>query len=128
MTAAVLPGLGGSLFPGRYLLDALSADAAPQDGARIERRRRQLAAWWQAAALSCGPATGLRALFDVVARPLAGALGFRARDVSFERALARVRLESPGATPVGLVILPWAAHRSSAWRDVTATARAMGAR
>jgi hypothetical protein len=127
---SALPGIEGSLFPSRYLLDALAGSAATSSGHErfdLARRRRHLETWWQRVALTCGPATGLRALFDLVALPLAGALGFRTRDVSFERARARVRLESPDATPVGLVILPWATHRSAAWRDVVETARAMRA-
>jgi hypothetical protein len=124
-----LPGIGGSLFPGRYLASAIARDIRGHtDDARTDRKRRQFESWWQRVALTCGPATGLRAIFDVVAMPLFGSLGFRARDASFERGRARVRLDSPQSTPVALVILPWASQPSLVWRDATTTARGMNAR
>src|SRR6185436_13904843 len=96
-----LPGIGGSLFPGRYLLDGLHpASASTGEQSRIERRRRQMDRWWQGAALACGPATGLRAVVDLIAVPLAGALEFRVSAMTFERRHAVVALECADRTPV----------------------------
>ena len=93
-----LPGIGGSLFPGHFLATRVAAVGGAPD-AGIEKARRHFAGWWQRVESTCGPATGLRALFDLVAMPLAGMLGFRAHDASFERGCVRVRLEGsvPGA-------------------------------
>ncbi|MFI5179155.1 MAG: hypothetical protein ACHQO8_11350, partial [Vicinamibacterales bacterium] len=123
-----LPGIGGSLFPGQYLATALpTTPGPPPDNGHLERRRRQLERWWSAVASACGPATGLRALFDDVAMPLFGVLGFRAGAVRFERTHASARLDTPARVPVGVLITPWATRPSGAWRDVAATARAAGA-
>jgi hypothetical protein len=64
--------VGGSLLPGRYLEGPIGdefSDAAPLS---------RLLAWWRDTADRCGPATGLRAVFDLAAMPLAAILGFRA--------------------------------------------------
>jgi hypothetical protein len=76
---------------------------------------------------TCGPTTGLRALFDLVAMPLFAGLGFRARHAEFDRRMARVRLETAKGSGVGLVVLPWATRPSTMWRDVASTARGFGA-
>ncbi len=123
-----LPGISGSLFPHRYLRDAMPAVAPPLSAPVLARQQRHFRRWWHGVAATCGPATGLRALFDLVAMPLFGLLGFRAHDAMFERHQARARLASRQATPVGLVLLPWAERPSALWRDLVSTARDIGAR
>jgi hypothetical protein len=125
MTAR-LPGISGSLFPSQYLADHVGGDAAAS-APHLERRRLQLEAWWRRVVATCGPATGLRALFDVVAMPLFAALRFRAREATFDRGLACVHLATPAATPVALVIRPWASRPSELWREVVAAAADIGA-
>lgn len=120
-----LAGISGSLFPHRYLSDAMQAVAPAPVLARQQRHFRR---WWTGVAAACGPATGLRALFDLVAMPLFGLLGFRAHDAVFERHQARAWLATREATPVGLVLLPWAERPSALWRDLVSTARDIGAR
>ena len=89
-----LPGIAGSLFPGQFLATALpTVIARVPSGETLERKRRQLERWWQTVESSSGPATGLRTLFDVVAMPLFGTLGFRATGATFERARIVVRLD-----------------------------------
>ncbi len=123
-----LAGVGGSLFPGRYLEAVLTRDLPPGlDPGEIERHRRAFGAWWQRVEAQCGPVTALRTLFDLVAMPLAGLLGFRARHARFERTRAEVSLETRGGAVVGLVLLPWRSARSHAWRDLLAFARTVGA-
>lgn len=123
-----LPGISGSLFPGRFLADQLLAHTTARvTSEQIERRRRHLEAWWRGVSLTCGPATGVRALFDVAAMPLFGTLGYRARDASFHTDRVQARLETPAGTGVGLVVLPWAQRPSAAWREVVVAARGTGA-
>jgi hypothetical protein len=128
---SALPGISGSLFPSRYLAAGLERDLgrALTDGrnGRVEDRRRRCLSWWRRLESRCGPATGLRELFDLGAMPLAAMLGFRARRARFERDRAVAHLESPSGAAVGLVVLPWAMRPPERWRDLTAPARAIGA-
>ena len=113
-----LPGVSGTLFPSRFLA-AMSTTFAVDDreAAAMERTRRDLLRWWAEAERHCGPATGLRALFDYVAMPLAALLGFRARDAEFENRVATVRLDA-ARQALTLVLLPWAARPSRLWRPL----------
>ena len=137
---ATLPGISGSLFPGRYLVDQLLIDAradlhAHDDSITAQHRegmRRRLRHWWRNVTATCGPASGVRALFDIGAMPLAAALGFRASTADFSARMARARLDPRAAhdhagAPVALLVAPWA-HRSPAiWRDAATHARDCGA-
>ncbi len=123
-----LPGITGSLFPGRYLEDGLDRDLPGlQAFSRLEPVRRRFARWWSAVERTCGPATGLRALFDLVAMPAAGMLGFRASSARFEPKWASARLDTRRGTPVALVLLPWSARPTTVWRDLDTTAREIDA-
>jgi Eco57I restriction-modification methylase len=123
-----LSGISGSLFPGRYLVEAPRHDDAwPRDAAPPDRRRRAFEAWWAWAVASCGPATGLRALFDNIAMPLVAMLGFRADDASFERGRVVGTLRTRGPAAAGLILLPWASRQAEIWRDVVVAARRAGA-
>ncbi|HYN09217.1 MAG TPA: N-6 DNA methylase [Vicinamibacterales bacterium] len=122
----VLPGVGGTLFPTQFLSHGLEEahwHAALPD---LERQRRQFHGWWNRVAATCGPATGIRALFDLVAMPLAGLAGFRARDAEFDRSHAIARLETAGGATVSLMVLPWASRPSAAWRELADLARRIG--
>ena len=78
-----LPGIGGTLFPSRFLTEVLAAEAhARLSQPELARKLRRFTAWWTRAASSCGPASGLRALFDEIAMPLFALLGYRARDAN----------------------------------------------
>jgi hypothetical protein len=122
-----LPGISGSLFPGQFLAMALPVTGgATIPSEFLERKRTHLQRWWQTIESSNGPATGLRRLFDDVAMPLFGTLGFYATGASFERTRVVVRLDTPSSA-VGLIVMPWARRSSTAWRDVTRSARALGA-
>src|SRR6188768_502150 len=100
----VLPGISGSIFPSRFLSTGLAnatelvADPDPQT-------RRRLRRCWQHIATSCGPATGLRTLFDLAAMPLAAVLRFRADDAEFSRTRVRARLRTRNGTAVGCMVL-----------------------
>lgn len=110
-----LPGVGGTLFPSRFLA-SLTADTPAED----DVVRRRFLSWWLRIESSCGPATGMRSLFDLFAMPLAGLLGFRAFDAVFDRDRVSVTLRSGTDAPVRLVLLPWARRPSREWRDLGA--------
>jgi hypothetical protein len=123
-----LPGISGTLFPSRYLADGLERDVgSPLIPERFEAQRRRCLAWWRRLEQECGPATGLRAVFDLAAMPLAALLEFRARRVSFDRDRVVAELETRTGAVVGLVVLPWASRLPARWRDLTAAARRAGA-
>jgi len=114
-----LPGVGGSLFPGGFL--AAMSNATAERGwppGALESRRRKFVSWWERVETRCGPATGLRALFDLVAMPLASLLGFRARDAEFEPGRVRVQLRAEHRR-LEMVIVPWASRPSGLWRDLS---------
>ena len=114
-----LPGISGTLFPSRFLA-SMSLEAGEGCDVRpefLERRRRSFLAWWAGVERQCGPATGLRALFDRVAMPLASLLSFRAHDAEFDDRTATARLESASG-PVRLVLAPWATRPSRVWRGL----------
>ena len=124
----MLPGISGTLFPLRYLEDPLARDAARLvEVDRARRTHRQLTGWWKSVAAACGPATGVRTLFDLVAMPLAAMLGFRATGAVFDRGAASVRLVTPSGTPVTLLVLPWARRPSHIWREAVRVANDAGA-
>jgi hypothetical protein len=124
----VLPGINGALFPSRYLADCLGREATgPGADESLRRKQTQLTAWWTRVATSSGPATGLRALFDMVAMPLFGVLGFRASEVLFDRTSARARLTTRRQAAVGLLVVPWASRPSTIWRGAVSVARELGA-
>ena len=122
-----LPGLGGNLFPSQFIVDGLNNQLARISTDALERRRRHARAWWERVDATCGPATGIRAIFDLVAMPLAGMLGFRARSAEFDRGHGRACLETSGRVPVNLIVLPWAARPPGIWRDLADAATRFGA-
>ena len=99
------------MFPGHFL----ATKVVPTDGvrdARTDVARQNFVRWWERASATCGPATGVRALFDLVAMPMASLLGYRARDAVFERDLVRVQLVGGTSSVIHLVVLPWATRPS----------------
>lgn len=125
MTNAIA-GISGNLFPGRYLAERLAGGHFPSDD-DWPHRRLQFERWWTRVEHTSGPASGLRAVFDVVAMPFFAMLGFRARLARFESRHATAQLLTPGGRSVGLVLLPWAERPSALWREPCAIARAIGA-
>jgi hypothetical protein len=123
-----LPGVSGTLFPSRFLAASVTAGiGAPTQPAPDDEFRRRMRAWWRRVESTCGPATGVRALFDLAAMPLAALLGFRAHDATFDRSHASARLSTNRGTPVALLVLPWASRPSRVWRLITDATRQAGA-
>ncbi|MEO6222095.1 MAG: N-6 DNA methylase [Vicinamibacterales bacterium] len=117
-----LPGIGGWLLPARFLSEQVASRATCD-----LRAQAQWEHWWSEVAQSCGPATGVRSLFDVAAMPLFGRLGFRARQPRFQPGSATATLITPGGRTVALIVRPWAARPSGLWREATSAAREVGA-
>ena len=129
--APTLPGISGSLFPGGYLAGPLLGDTDPVNRPENAAMRRRLQHWWRTVIATCGPASGIRSLFDIAAMPLAAALGFRATSATFTSHMAHVRLESrmaPGMlAAVPLLVAPWAHRPPAIWREAADHARACNA-
>lgn len=117
-----LPGIGGWLLPARFLAEHV----APRATFDL-RSQPQWERWWREVSRACGPATGVRTLFDMAAMPLFGRLGFRVRHLRFQPGAATATLHTPGGMTIALLIRPWAARPSALWRDATAAARDAGA-
>ncbi len=117
-----LPGIGGLLLPARFLAERV----APGTTCDL-RSQPQWERWWRHVSHTCGPATGVRTLFDLVAMPLFGRLGFRAAHPRFLPASATASLRTPGGQTVALIVRPWAEHRPTVWREATVAARNVGA-
>ncbi len=123
----VLPGITGSLFPSRFLADSQADGGLPSGPGSDDVVAHRLRAWWRRVESACGPASGVRLIFDLAAMPLVSLLGFRARDAEFARTHAQVRLHTRRGTSVGLIVLPWAQRPPRLWRVVTAQTRDIGA-
>ncbi len=116
---SAVPGIGGHLFPGRFLAGRTSHVDAHAQQAWLR--------WWTGVARACGPATGTRAVFDLIAMPLCARLGFRASRLTPAGDALTARLLTPRGQAVGLHVLSWrgwAARPPAVWRDAVATARA----
>ena len=121
-------GISGTLFPDSYVAEQLESDtAAWHSSAAADRAHASYVRWWKSVAATCGPATGPRAVFDLIAMPLFGILGFRARDAVFDHRLTHVRLEPRQGVTVGLIVLPWAERPSVVWRDAVRVSHIAGA-
>lgn len=117
-----LPGIGGWLLPARFLAEHVASHATCDARAQTQWER-----WWNDVEHQCGPATGVRTLFDVVAMPLFGRLGFRARHPRFMPGSASAILLTPGGQTIALLLRPWSERPPTIWRDATAAAREAGA-
>lgn len=123
-----LPGVSGTLLPDRFLVERVSelqGDPIRTEAMRVLRGR--LRGWWTAVAATCGPTTAIRTLFDLVAMPLMGMLGFKAASATIDARSARVCLRTRGGSTLVLLVLPWATTPSSIWREVVVAARDVGA-
>ncbi len=120
MTA--LPGIGGRLYPAAFLAER----AATLDTRPLTSWQR----WWGDVARVCGPATGARGVFDLVAMPLCARLGYRARDLARHGDGLTARLVTPRGQPVALLVhgwRGWTCRPPASWRDAAALARAQHA-
>jgi methylase of polypeptide subunit release factors len=117
-------GLSGSLFSLQFVHEVMPAALAGHLGeaGREAARRRARAALSQRSAL--GPASAIRAVFDLAAMPLMRVLGFRLAETStissgsfFSVLAADAEQQTAGAAHVGLLVTTWGAPLDRAWRD-----------
>jgi hypothetical protein len=107
-----IPGLSGSLLSHEALL-ALHPQPADTTGAE----RRAFRRWHVSVRDRLGPAHGSRAVFDVVAAPLAQHLGFRVLPAHALPEAQHATLEAGGHPVAVLITLPWGHDPAAAWRD-----------
>ena len=76
----MIEGVSGPLVSHHYAEHLLGTAFAGRLGERSrDQARRRIRAWWRRDASCLGPASSLRAVFDLGAAPLVGMLGFSAR-------------------------------------------------
>ena len=83
------------------------------------RAHASLERWRHGPALSLGPATSIRAMFDLAAAPLAVILGFEVGDIVLAPSgdLALASLGGPGGSTLVLLATPWGESLDRAWRE-----------
>ncbi len=113
----MIPGLSGSLLSH----DALSGGSGlpPAIGdARAGAVRGRLRAWHRAALRDLGPACNARALYDRVAVPLLGELGFGMRLIGGDTGEMLGAVLHAGGRPAAVVLVTaWGVEPARAWRD-----------
>jgi hypothetical protein len=129
---ALAAGFGGRLLPREFVVERFGHGGATRFGLADGADVGAIGRLWRRVELGCGPLTGIRAIADVAAMPLAAALGYRAGDARFDANRATFRLTKRDVAddgvadgldrPVALLVAPWA-HRSPAiWRDAVSAA------
>jgi ADP-ribose pyrophosphatase YjhB (NUDIX family) len=120
--------VSGRLVSADFLERRLAERFAGRLGeATADRARRRLTRWWQHASASIGPASSLRAVFEVAAGPLLDALGFDVQAPSFEpqariaRTIGSARRPGAGvarsATRVAVLVTLWGDDLDRRWRE-----------
>jgi hypothetical protein len=115
-----LAGVRGSLVGRDFVERALAARFAGRLGeSERDSAARRFARWWHAASARLGPASGLRALFDTGAAPLAALLGFRTTAVRLAApaALGLATLVSDEGARAALVVAGWEVDLGRVWED-----------
>jgi len=116
----MLPGIRGRLVSTYFASQLLETAFAGRLGERDRQAaQRRLATWWTRCEQVLGPASSLRAMYDVAVAPLAALLSFTpGRVVSVPpRPFLLAPLDGPSAARVALVIAPWDADLGLTWRD-----------
>jgi hypothetical protein len=124
-----MTGLSGSLFSRQFLLDLLPVvlGGALGESSREPARRHLRAALRDAAAL--GPASPLRAVFDLAAAPLARALGFTIGSIEvLPSGVVLSRLVAAERQPAILLVTLWDAPLDPVWRRAVESGIAADAR
>lgn len=116
----MIVGYSGHLLSADFLEQRLSLD---DTGAAEFRRALQRL---RARAASLGPATGLRAMVDIVARPLFDLLQWRIEQSSIEPSHAVLTARADNAA-VLIHVIPWAASLDRARHEAVVHARRTGA-
>jgi hypothetical protein len=125
-------GLAGSLLSHQFLRDVLPSALAGRLGEREAEAARRRARRALARQYLLGPASPVRAVFDLAVAPLLAALGFRAADVSpLASGLMTATLTAPGAgaerAAAVLIVAPWGSSLDGAWREAVVAGIGAGA-
>ncbi len=116
--AHMLIGLSGSLVSHHFAERVLRDEFAGRLGeatARIAFSR--FARWWMAASAQLGPASSIRAIWDVAAVPLAEQLGFTVTADSHSLRNARCAGLTAAGVRVELLATTWDESLDNLWRD-----------
>jgi Eco57I restriction-modification methylase len=113
----MIPGISGSLLSTDALERVVPAALAGRlDEQGRERAQRRLRAWHQTARIALGPSASERSVFDRLAAPLMGHLGYRSIPVHSREGLLSVLLEADGRPAALLLVTPWGLDSAAAWR------------
>lgn len=117
----MIEGITGSLVTHHFAEQVLPTAFAGRLGeASRERARRALRAWCRRDGLSLGPASPLRAVFDLGAAPIASLLGFSARQPRLAAAGGSLVADAVSrAATVPLLVSPWGAPLDAFWNAVS---------
>lgn len=110
----MIAGLGGRLLSHAYLEQQVVPALDPLAIAPFEKAT---ARWWRVVSRTVGPSASARQVFDVATTPLLDALGYPPLPAQAAGEMLAGVSQSPGAAPVLIVTLPWAASTDSAWRE-----------
>jgi hypothetical protein len=116
----MLSGMRGTLvtryFAEQYLREMFAGRLGETTSARA---RAKLERWRHGPALALGPATGIRAMFDLAAAPIAAILGFEVGDLVLapSGALALASLHGPDQSTLAVLVTLWGESLDRAWRD-----------
>lgn len=120
----MIAGISGQLVASTCLEARIGSRHDPREAPATERRKLEQ---WRTRCSTLGPASSLRALFDVGAVPLMRALGFGTSfvDASDDYLVARLSTVRGSAA---LLVAPWAGRLDSFWRTSVVEARRLGSR
>jgi hypothetical protein len=105
-------GVAGSLVSGAHAAAMLRATPSPSE----RRAAGDLLRWWRSVQARCGPATGVRALADIAAAPLAVVLGYTLRRAVAVSETAWIAVLDGGDVAAPLVLTTWGGSLDTAWR------------
>jgi hypothetical protein len=116
----VIEGVGGPLVSHHYAEHLLEAAFAGRLGEHSrDRARRRIRAWWRREGCSLGPASSLRAVFDLGAAPLMHVLGFSARQPRESCRGTLILSEAASETlAIPLLVASWGLPLDSVWGTV----------
>jgi hypothetical protein len=124
----MVAGISGTLIPPGFLTDVFpSAFEAALNDARRHAPVTALLRWWRRVERETGPATSIRALFDIAARPLLDLLGFELEHAE-PLGGSLVAVAAGGEARVIVLVPARGSMAGHAWRDVQRAARTAHAR
>ena len=125
----MIPGLSGSLLSHDAMAQLLRGKGPLILHAADRAAALRTVRGWHGPVRKClGPSAGARVVFDLVADPLARALGFLVIPLGATAASAAAVLQAGGTTAAVMIATPWGQPAGAAWRDVVHLGLAHGVR